>query len=178
MVTSVRIAAALAVFCLVFPFDAIAQIRAIGKFKDWQVYTEKIGGDTVCFATTEAKDKAPKDVRHGPVHIFVASWKSGKAKNQPSLRVGYELRKDLPPSAKIGSNSWRMYAAGEEAFVEDRFEAPLGDVLLGAVVEQAAVVIEGRVHGFGPGDVGGVAPDQLLRIVDPRVGANRRLAPR
>lgn len=125
MVTSVRIAAALAVFCLVFPFDAIAQIRAIGKFKDWQVYTEKIGGDTVCFATTEAKDKAPKDVRHGPVHIFVASWKSGKAKNQPSLRVGYELRKDLPPSAKIGSNSWRMYAAGEEAFVEDRFEAPL-----------------------------------------------------
>ena len=125
MAYSARIAALGAVFCMIFPLAASAQVRAIGNFKDWQVFTEKVGNDTVCYATTEATDKAPKDVRHGPVHFFVASWKSGKAKNQPSLRVGYELRKDLPPNAQISSNTWRMYAAGEEAFVEDRFEAPL-----------------------------------------------------
>ena len=99
-----------------------AQARGVASMKDWKVFTEKVGSDTICFAATEARDKAPKDVSHGPVYFYVSAWKSGRAKGQPSLRVGYELRGDMPPEAVVSGKRWRMYAAGEEAFLEDRFE--------------------------------------------------------
>ncbi len=103
--------------------DANAQVRAVGVFKDWQVFTEQVNGDTVCYATVEARDKAPRNATHGPVNFFVSSWKSGKASGQPSLRVGYQLREDLPPEAIVSRSRWRMYAAGDEAFLEDKHES-------------------------------------------------------
>ncbi len=101
---------------------ANAQVKAIGSFKDWQVFTQEVDGDLVCFAATAASDKAPQDVVHGDVHFFVANWKSGAGKSQPSLKVGYELRDDLPPEVVIGRERWRMYTAGSEGFLEDKNE--------------------------------------------------------
>ncbi|MFC7292214.1 invasion associated locus B family protein [Hirschia litorea] len=101
---------------------ANAQVKAIGSFKDWQVFTQKVDGDLVCFAATEAMDKAPKDVTHGDVHFYVANWKSGAGKEQPSLKVGYELRGDIPPEVVIGRERWRMYTSANEAFLEDKNE--------------------------------------------------------
>lgn len=108
---------------------AEAQVRGVASIKDWKVFTEKVGSDTVCFAATEARDKAPKDVNHGPVHFYVSAWKSGRSNGQPSLRVGYELRGDMPPEAVVSGKRWRMYAAGEEAFLEDRYERDLVNAL-------------------------------------------------
>jgi hypothetical protein len=102
-----------------------AQVKVLGSYKDWQVYTQKVDGDTVCFAATPAFDKAPKDVRHGDIHFFVANWKSGVRAGQPSLKVGYELRSDLPPKAIIGRQNWRMYTSANEAFVEDKDDRAL-----------------------------------------------------
>jgi hypothetical protein len=79
----------------------------------------------ICFAAVEPLDKAPKDVQHGEVTFYVASWKSGSAANQPSLKVGYTLRTDLAPEAVIGRERFRMYAAGPEAFVPDNREKAL-----------------------------------------------------
>lgn len=91
-------------------------VKAIGRYKDWRVYTEQTGKDLVCYASTPAVDKAPKSTEHGDVDFYVASWKSGRGQNQPSLKVGYELRQDIPPMASIGNDRYRMYAAGPEAF--------------------------------------------------------------
>ena len=112
----------LGLICLANAPIALAEVRAIASFKEWKVYSERIGDDTVCFAVTEAKDKAPKQVDHGPVHFYVSTWKSGRSSGQASLRVGYELRGDLPPQAVISGQRWRMYAAGEEAFLRDSDE--------------------------------------------------------
>ena len=71
---------------------AMADPIAIARFKDWTVFQDSVDGDTVCFAATEATDKAPKAASHGDVWFYVTSWKSGKARNQPSLKVGYDLR--------------------------------------------------------------------------------------
>ncbi len=101
---------------------ASAQVRAVGSFKDWQVFTQKIDGDTICFAATSAFDKAPMNVTHGDIHFFVATWASGAAKNQPSLKVGYDLRTDMPPELEIGRERWRMYTSSNEAFLEDKDE--------------------------------------------------------
>jgi len=108
---------------------ASAQAKAIGRYKDWRVFTENVGKDLVCFAAVEPSDKAPKSVDHGEVNFYVATWKSGSASNQPSLKVGYNLRKDLAPEAIIGRERFKMYVAGPEAFVTDDKERALIDAL-------------------------------------------------
>jgi hypothetical protein len=116
---------------------ADAEVRAIGRYKDWRVYTEAVGRDTVCFAAVEAYDKAPKNVDHGEVTFYVATWKSGSARNQPSLKVGYALRTDIAPVAVIGRERFPMFASGSEAFFE-RDEA----ALLAAVKKGSELRIE------------------------------------
>jgi len=108
---------------------AVAQSKAIGRFNDWRVYTEGEGRQMVCFATVEASDKAPKSTDHGEVVFYVTAWKSGAASNQPSLRVGYNLRSDIAPAAVIGRDRFPMYAAGPEAFVKDNRDSALVEAL-------------------------------------------------
>lgn len=109
--------------------SASAQAKAIGRYKDWRVFTENVGKDLVCFAAVEPSDKAPKSADHGEVNFYVATWKSGSASNQPSLKVGYSLRKDLAPEAIIGRERFKMYVSGPEAFVADDRERALIDAL-------------------------------------------------
>jgi invasion protein IalB len=98
---------------------AAAESKAIGRYNDWRVYTEGEGRNLVCFASVEANDKAPKAADHGEVVFYVAVWKSGASRGQPSLRVGYSLRTDIAPTAIVGRDRFSMFASGSEAFVKD-----------------------------------------------------------
>lgn len=104
---------------------ASAAPTAIGKYKNWTVFSETVGGESLCYAATQATDKAPKSADHGDVWFYVSSWKSGRARNQPSLKVGYELRGDLPGKARIGNRKWSLFGVGNEAFAQDRDDAKL-----------------------------------------------------
>jgi hypothetical protein len=95
--------------------DPVAQ----GRFKDWAVFTETVEGDLICYAATEALSKSPAKVSHGEVWYYVTGWKSGKAKAQPSLKVGYNLKEGSSPKARIGRSSWTLFPARMEAFAED-----------------------------------------------------------
>ncbi len=99
--------------------EAGANPTAIARFKDWTVFTSQVDGDLVCYAATEATDRAPASADHGDVWFYVTNWKSGRARAQPSLKVGFELRPDLPPSARIGNADWPLFSAGNEAFAAD-----------------------------------------------------------
>ncbi len=105
--------------------SASAAPTAIGRYQDWTVFTESVNGETLCYAATEATDKAPKGSDHGDVWFFVSSWQSGKARSQPSLKVGYELRADLPARASIGRAGWTLYGVGREAFAQDQDDPKL-----------------------------------------------------
>lgn len=108
---------------------AAAEPTAIGRFKDWAVFTEERGGDLICYAATAATSKAPSSVRHGDVWYYVTSWKSGTARNQPSLKVTYDLKPDRAPKTSIGRSSWEMFAIGGEAFADDADDPRIVDAL-------------------------------------------------
>lgn len=119
----------LALIALVLPAPATAEVKAIGRYKEWRVYTEGSGSSLVCFAATPASDSAPKGVSHGEVNFYVSTWKGKPSTNQTSLKVGYTLRTDIAPQATIGRERFPMYAAGQEAFVEDGREKSLLDAI-------------------------------------------------
>ncbi len=124
-----RLASAAIAAVIILPAAAQADVKAQGRYKDWTVYTEGSGRDTICYAAVTAGDKAPKNGDHGEVTFYVASWKSGSAANQPSLKVGYDLRADIVPEVVIGKERFRMYVSGREAFVPDDRERALVDAL-------------------------------------------------
>ena len=104
---------------------ASAAPTVVRQYSDWVVFTEDVGGERLCYAATQATDKAPRSADHGDVWFYVSNWRSGKARNQPSLKVGYELRGDLPGKAKIGRSDWSLFGVGREAFAQDADDAAL-----------------------------------------------------
>ena len=104
---------------------ASAAPSVVRQYSDWVVFTEDVGGERLCYAATQATDKAPRSADHGDVWFYVSNWRSGKARNQPSLKVGYELRGDLPGKAKIGRSDWSLFGVGREAFAQDADDAQL-----------------------------------------------------
>ncbi len=124
---------------------SVAETKAIGRYKEWRVYTEGSGSSMVCFAATPAEDAAPKNLQHGDVNFYVATWKSRPSASQSSLRVGYDLRGDLAPEAVIGSERFKMYASGPEAFVPDNRES----ALLAALQKGSELRVEAAAVGKG-----------------------------
>ncbi len=115
--------AALAVITGFASFSALAaEPKAVATYKDWSVFVRDAGGDKICFAATEAKDKSPKSVNHGDVFFLVSSWKSGAATAQPSLMTGYALNTKPEPTLRVGSDKWKMYTSENEAFIESTDE--------------------------------------------------------
>ena len=104
---------------------ASANPSVVRQYSDWVVFTENVGGERLCYAATQATDKAPKSADHGDVWFYVSNWQSGKARNQPSLKVGYELRGDLPGKPKLGPSDWALFGVGREAFAQDNDDAKL-----------------------------------------------------
>ncbi len=102
---------------------AAAQVQADATFKDWAVYTAETGGETACYAATRATDKAPKSAEHGDVVFYVTYWKGGRRNVQSSLKVGYELRKDMVAEASVAGSSYRLFTVDNEAFARDEDEA-------------------------------------------------------
>ncbi len=92
--------------------------KLVGKYKDWSVYSHDLQGDVVCFALAKPKTKSPKSVNHGDVFFMVANWKSGVAKNQPSLMAGYDLSAKPEPVVRVGSDKWSMFVSEAEGFIE------------------------------------------------------------
>ncbi|PHR92963.1 MAG: hypothetical protein COA69_06495 [Robiginitomaculum sp.] len=95
-----------------------ASAKLEGVFTDWSVYSKVDGRERICYALAKPNSKTPSTVNHGDVYFMVANWKSGAAKEQPSLLTGYPLKASIPPSARVGSSKVPMYAAQNEAFIE------------------------------------------------------------
>lgn len=97
---------------------AAAAPQTVANYRDWVVYKQDLGGDTICYAVTEPTEKSPASVNHGNVFFLVSTWKSGVAKNQPSLMAGYELRDAPEPTVRIGSDKWEMFTSASEGFID------------------------------------------------------------
>ncbi len=117
-----RFLLSLLVLSLIMPVFSVANAagepRIVANYRDWTVYRHDQGGDVVCYAVSDPKEKSPRSVNHGRVYFLVGTWKSGVAVNQPSLITGYELRTKPEPVVRIGSDKWKMFSSGTDGFID------------------------------------------------------------
>ena len=110
-----RIALISAVFCMA---ASPASAKLEGVFSDWAVHTKTEGGEKICFVVAKPISKTPSSVNHGDIYFMVSNWKSGAAKEQPSLITGYNFKPEIPPTARVGNSQIPMFSAQNEAFIE------------------------------------------------------------
>jgi hypothetical protein len=142
---------AAALFGLLLAAPALAaEPKPVAAFRDWSVFVRDADGDRICFAATEARDKAPKSVNHGDVFFLVASWKSGAAVNQPSLMTGYTMKDAPPPTLRVGSEKWEMYVSDNEAFIESakQEQSLISAMRRGADMRVSAVSARGTATSY------------------------------
>ena len=97
---------------------ASASVEAVGQFKNWRVFKATDNGQTTCYAATEATDLAPRTANHGKVVLYVSAWR-GQTTGQPSAKVGFDFREDLPGKLIVGRSDWKLFTADNEAFAYD-----------------------------------------------------------
>ena len=93
--------------------------RLVGTFGEWATYSRFEGSQRICYALAKPKSKRPSNVNHGDVYFMVANWKSGAALEQPSLLTGFNMKTNIPPTARVGKSRVPMYVSQNEAFVEE-----------------------------------------------------------
>lgn len=130
---------AIVIAALLLAAPASAEKTAVGRFKDWAVFTETVDGELICYAATEATSKTPARANHGAVWYYVTSWKTGKATNQPSLKTGFNFKEGSSPKAKIGRSSWTLFPAGPELFAENEDDP----AIVSALRSGASLTVQG-----------------------------------
>lgn len=124
-----RFLLAIVIAPLLLALPASAERTSLGKFKDWVVFKDTVGGQELCYAATEATSKTPASANHGSVWYYVTTWKSGAATAQPSVRVGYDFREGSSPKTKVGRSSWTLFTSGREAFADDKDDKAIVEAL-------------------------------------------------
>ena len=90
-----------------------------GAYGDWIVFTIATDNGQVCYAASRPIEMTPSSVDHGEMFFVISTWANGAAEDQPRFVAGYALRPETPPRARIGSNRFQMFTAGQDGFLED-----------------------------------------------------------
>lgn len=109
----------LTVLALAIPGQAMADPTLLGRFGDWSVYSRFEGSQKICYTMSDAKVKAPSNVKHGDIRFLIASWRKGEPVEQPSFMADFSLRDNRDPTISVAGTNFDMYVDRNEAFIAD-----------------------------------------------------------
>ena len=84
-----------------------AEIKKIGKFKDWEAMVSSEDSGKVCFAQTSPILQAPKSNKRD-AKLFIAFRPTEKIINEVSVTAGYEFNKNNAVTAISGKNKFKF----------------------------------------------------------------------
>ena len=108
-----------ALLCGTFMLSAAAANAAeekpnlVGTFRDWHVYQTGAGADRLCYALSEPKDMAPKNVTRGSVFFLISTWPGRKVKNEPSVVPGYQYKDGVETEVQIGMDKFTLFTKND-----------------------------------------------------------------
>ena len=99
-----------------------ASAVAVATFADWTVYTAQSGRQKICYALTQPKDRAPKNLNRDPAYLFVSFRPAQNVRNEVALVMGFAAKDDAPAEAVIGSASYALLTQEENAWLKNPAE--------------------------------------------------------
>ena len=91
---------------------------SLGTFDDWEAFTYKDAGATVCYVYSVPKksESEKKIAKRDPVYFLVTNWPGRKIKGQISTIIGYPFKESAPVSALIDETGFDLYSNGDTAW--------------------------------------------------------------
>lgn len=95
------------------------QVSKLTSMMDWSLYTDGKSPHLFCFITSEPKSSHPDDTAREPPRIYISAWPKDGVKGEFSVRLGFPAKKGTDIAAAVGTQSFKMFANDERAYVQD-----------------------------------------------------------
>jgi invasion protein IalB len=110
------------------------------RFGDWGLFIHDAAPARICFVAAQPKEQEPKTAKRDPAYFYVSAWPKDGVKGEVSVKLGYPIRKGSEVQVQIGTDTFRLFAAEERAFVGD----PTAELkLIEAMKKGARMVVKG-----------------------------------
>lgn len=116
------------------------EVKLLEKYKDWSAYTAT-GSPKVCFAVSQPKDSSPKNVRRGPIYLYISNYPADKVAGEVSVKMGYPFAAGAKVTVTVGNDKFELFTKDEGAFVEKTEDEAK---LVGAMKAGSAMRVQGR----------------------------------
>lgn len=129
------------------PGAATAQDQErIGAFRYWSAFTSQRPEGKVCWAATKPSDKDYTGNDRGDVFLMIAVYPDTGVDTEVSIFSGYQYDESQTVQAKIGSQTFTFFAAGDGAWLETRNEERQ---IVTAMRKGAKATVTGYAQGGG-----------------------------
>jgi Invasion associated locus B (IalB) protein len=99
-----------------------ASATVVATFADWSVYTAQTGRSKICYALTQPKDRAPKNLNRDPAYLFVSFRPAQNIRNEVALVMGFAAKADAPAEAVVGNASYALLTQAQNAWLKNPAE--------------------------------------------------------
>lgn len=108
----------LAAFLPALPASAAAQDpEFVGDFGAWAAYTYTVSGAPACYIASKPTGSEGDYERRGEVFTLVTNRVADNVVGEVSVVAGYEYQGDSTPRARIGGETFDMFARGDTAWL-------------------------------------------------------------
>jgi invasion protein IalB len=139
---TLRTLAALAVIALavmVLAGPALAE-KFLGKHGDWEAFSDKESGKTVCYMASEPLKMQGKYAKRGASYAMVTHRPAEKSRNVVSIRAGYTHKAGSEVEVAVGKDSFKLFTKDGWAYAPD---ADADNALVKAMVRGSAMLVIG-----------------------------------
>lgn len=115
----------LSALCFALSFGVAAHATEpdfIGDFGSWSAFTYEAEGGKVCYIASKPTSQEGDYQRRGDVYTLVTHRTADGVRGEVSIVAGYDYKKGTGPTAKIGGGTFRMFAEGDTAWIDDERE--------------------------------------------------------
>ena len=85
----------------------------LGSFRDWHVYQTGKGPNRLCYALSQPKEMAPKDVKRDSVFFLISTWPVRKVRNEPSVMAGYAYKDGGKAEIQVGADKFNFFTKND-----------------------------------------------------------------
>lgn len=95
------------------------EVSKLATMVDWALYTDVASPHLFCFITSAPKSSEPADAAREAPRIYISAWPKDGVKGEFSVRLGFAAKKGAELTAAVGTQTFRLFAADDRAFVQD-----------------------------------------------------------